>query len=130
MKVEILYFEGCPNHIPTVEMVEGVLKQEDIRADIATIDVRDAETVQSLRFIGSPSIRVNGVDIEPGRENDPPFFGCRTYSVSGRTIGVPPEQWLVEALRRRSQKESPDCCAGRGPDEATLRAAGIGKPTS
>lgn len=129
MKVEILYFEGCPNHIPTVEMVEGVLKQEDIRADIATIDVRDAETVQSLRFIGSPSIRVNGVDIEPGRENDPPFFGCRTYSVSGRTIGVPPEQWLVEALRRRSQKESPACCAGRGPDEATLRAAGIGKPT-
>jgi hypothetical protein len=52
------------------------------------------------RFLGSPSIRVNGADIEPGREADSPFFGCRTYTVAGKTVGVPPERWLVEALRR------------------------------
>lgn len=105
MKVEILYFEGCPNHASAVEMVERVLKQGGIRADIATIDVRDAETAQSLRFLGSPSIRVNGVDIEPGREDDAPFFGCRTYSVGGKTTGVPPEEWLADALRRPGNKK-------------------------
>jgi len=53
-----------------------------------------------VRFLGSPSVRVNGVDIEPGREEDSPFFGCRTYTVAGKTVGVPPEMWLVDALRR------------------------------
>jgi len=116
MKVELLYFEGCPNHIPTVEMVEGVLKREGIGVEVTAIEVPDIETAQILRFLGSPSIRVNGVDIEPGRENDPPFFGCRTYSVSGRTTGVPPEQWLVDALHRRSPKENSSCCSTQRKD--------------
>jgi hypothetical protein len=111
MKVEVLYFEGCPNHIPTVEMVGGVLKREGIDAEVAAIEVPDIETAQALRFLGSPSVRVDGADIEPGREKDPPFFGCRTYSVRGRTTGVPPEQWLVDALHRRGPKRSRSCCS-------------------
>lgn len=98
MKVEILYFEGCPNHVPVVEMVERVLKREGVRAEVAAIEVRDMDTASALRFLGSPSIRVNDVDIEQGRENDSPFYGCRTYSVGGKTTGVPPEEWLVDAL--------------------------------
>jgi len=101
MKVEVLYFEGCPNHVPVLEMVENVLKREGVVADIAAVEVPDAETARSLRFLGSPSVRVDGVDIEPGRENDPPFYGCRTYSVERKTSGLPPEAWLVDALRRR-----------------------------
>src|SRR3990172_2936260 len=81
MKVEVLYFEGGPNHIPTVEMVGGVLKREGIDAEVAAIEVPHIETAQALRFLGSPSVRVDGADIEPGREKDPPVFGCRTYSV-------------------------------------------------
>jgi hypothetical protein len=41
-----------------------------------------------------------GVGVETGREDDSPFFGCRTYTVGGKTVGVPLEKWLVEALRR------------------------------
>jgi len=52
-----------------------------------------------FRIFRSPSIRVNGVDIEPGRQDDSPFFGCRTYNVQGKTAGVPPEEWLPEAVR-------------------------------
>jgi hypothetical protein len=98
MKVEILYFERCPNHAPAAEMVERVLRREVIQAQVRAVDVRYIETALTLRFLGAPSVRVSGVDI---RENDPPFYGCRTYSVSGKTTGVPPEEWLVDALRRR-----------------------------
>lgn len=101
MKVEVLYFEGCPNHAPALEMVRNVLKKEGIEADVTAVEVKDIETARTLQFLGSPSVRVDGVDIEPGRENDPPIFGCRTYAVDGKTTGVPPEQWLVDALRRR-----------------------------
>ncbi|GAB4364643.1 MAG: hypothetical protein Kow00128_06490 [Deltaproteobacteria bacterium] len=100
MKVEILYFEGCPNHTPAFELVERVLQREGIRAEVDRVEVPDFETARALRFLGSPSVRVDGVDIEPGREGDPPFFGCRTYTVEGRTSGLPPEAWLVDALRK------------------------------
>ncbi len=109
MKVEVLYFEGCPNRIATVEMVEGVLKREGIDAEVAAIEVPDIETAHTLLFLGSPSVRVDGADIEPGREKDPPFYGCRTYSVNGRTTGVPPEQWLVDALHRPDTRERRSC---------------------
>ena len=102
MKVEVLYFEGCPNHAPAIEMVRRVLTREGIEAQIVPVDVQDVETAMTLRFLGSPSIRVNGVDIEPGRQDDPPFFGCRTYNVQGMTVGVPPEEWLADALRSAS----------------------------
>jgi hypothetical protein len=109
MKVEIFYFEGCPNHASAADMVERVLKREGIRAEVATIEVRDIETARAFRFLGSPSVRVDGMDIEPGRESDPSFFGCRTYTVGGKTTGVPPEKWVVDALRRpKNQKAS--CC--------------------
>jgi hypothetical protein len=99
MKVEVFYFEGCPNHAPALDMVRRVLAREGIEAQIVSLDVQDVETATKLRFLGSPSIRVNGVDIEPGRQDDPPFFGCRTYNVPGKTVGVPPEEWLLEAVR-------------------------------
>jgi hypothetical protein len=102
MKVSILYFEGCPNHVPAMEMVQQVLTRERIEAQIVPLDVPDVETAKKLRFLGSPSIRVNGVDIEPSRQDDPPFFGCRTYTVQGKTVGVPPEEWISEAVRAAS----------------------------
>ena len=100
MKVEVLYFEGCPNHAPAMGMVRRVLDREKIQAEVQLIEVTDEKAAKTMRFLGSPSIRVNGADIEPGREEDSPFFGCRTYTVAGKTVGVPPERWLVDALRR------------------------------
>ena len=104
MKVEVLYFEGCPNHAPAIEMVRRVLTREGIEAQVVPVHVQDVETAMTLRFLGSPSIRVNGRDSEPGREDDPPFFGCRTYNVQGKTVGAPPEEWLADTLRSASQQ--------------------------
>lgn len=100
MKVEILYFEGCPNHVPALEMVRRVLDRENIQAEVRLIEVPDEKAAETVRFLGSPSLRVEGVDIEPGREDDPPFYGCRTYTAGGKTVGVPPEKWLMDALFR------------------------------
>ena len=105
MKVEVLYFEGCPNHAPVKEMVRRILEREKIQAEVRAIEVADEKTANSLRFLGSPSVRVDGVDIEPGRENDPPFYGCRTYTVEGKTTGVPPVEWLVAAFHEQGDEK-------------------------
>ena len=71
-----------------------------VRAEIRAVEVPDPEAAESLRFLCSPSIRLNSANIEPGRQGDSPFFGCRTDPVEGKTTGVPPEEWLATALRR------------------------------
>ena len=64
MVVEILFTRGCPNHAPTVAIVQQLVRDLGVEAEIREIEVRGADDAQQLRFLGSPSIRVDGRDIE------------------------------------------------------------------
>ena len=65
MRIEILYFDECPNHGPTAERVKEALPQEGLTAEVVEVNVPDDATARSLRFLGSPSVRIDNVDIEP-----------------------------------------------------------------
>src|SRR5229473_4118439 len=95
MKVEILYFEGCPNHRPASERVLGVIREEGISASVTEIEVPDQAAAKEFGFLGSPTIRVNGVDIEPASRNAPGGnIACRCYPG-----GLPPTEMIRAALR-------------------------------
>ncbi len=94
-KIEVFFFEGCPNHSPAVELVRDVVQRIAPDARIHEIAVRDDREAERLRFLGSPTIRVDGVDIEPEAEARTDYaMSCRTYGGSG----VPPRQLLEAAL--------------------------------
>jgi hypothetical protein len=99
--VEILGFEDCPNVAPTRALVERVAGELALEPQLELIDVPDADAAARLRFLGSPSVRVNGVDVEPGadkrREH---MFSCRVYHTRDGVAGKPSETWLRDALRR------------------------------
>ena len=106
MKVEVLYFAGCPNHVPTVERVREVLAQEGTFAEMIEVEVKDAATAQEIGFLGSPSIRVDGQDIEPEVRGARGFgMMCRTYDDAGRRAGVPPPEWIRAAVREARGRE-------------------------
>jgi hypothetical protein len=92
MKVEVFYFEGCPNHKPAVERVKAVLKQQGIAVELTEIEVPDLEAARAVGFIGSPTIRVNGLDIDPGSGIvTETGFACRYYEggmVANSKIGL------------------------------------------
>ena len=99
VKVEILYFSGCPNHVPAVERVREVLMQEGAVADMIEVDVKDLATAEKIGFLGSPSIRIDGQDIEPAVRGIDGFgMMCRTYVDRGQRSGVPPQEWIRTAL--------------------------------
>ena len=94
MKVEILYFKGCPNHQPTSERVRAVIQDEGLSAEVNEIEVPDAAAAEKVGFLGSPTIRVNGVDIEPAlRHVRGGSFACRCYPG-----GIPPMEMIKAAL--------------------------------
>jgi hypothetical protein len=100
MKVEILYISGCPNHFSAIDCVRAVLAQEEIPAEMVEVEVTDAATAQQVGFLGSPSIRVDGQDVEPAARAFRAFgMMCRTYIDRCRRTGVPPPEWIRAAVR-------------------------------
>ncbi len=105
MKVEVLYFSGCPNHVPAVDRVREVLAQEGTSAEMVEIEVKDAATAQQVGFLGSPSIRVDGQDVEPAVRGERSFgMMCRTYYDGVRRAGVPPPEWIRAAVREARER--------------------------
>jgi hypothetical protein len=96
MVVEILYFEGCPHYTDAQALVDRVSDELGLSLEIRLVNVFDVDAAERLRFLGSPTIRVDGRDVEPGADERLNFaFGCRVY---GAGAGVPDERLLRDAL--------------------------------
>ena len=105
MKIEFLYFEGCPHHEPTLQLLEKVMAEEKIDSPVKKIDVVSDSMAQEVRFVGSPSIRINGQDIDSEGIAEQGFGRkCRIYSVEGVPKGIPPERSIHSALVQAKSK--------------------------
>jgi hypothetical protein len=98
--VEILYLEGCPHARPAVEMVRAVIAETGASADVREVCVATEADAVRLRFLGSPTVRVDGRDVAPdatGRED----FGlqCRVHAIGDKFDGLPAAAWIRDALR-------------------------------
>ena len=102
-RVEILYFDGCPNHEPALALVEQVAAELGLQAEIELVEVADAETATRVRFLGSPSVRVDGRDVEPGADERSDFvLCCRVYRSERGFVGQPEADWIRSALSKAS----------------------------
>lgn len=109
MKIEFLYFEGCPNHEPALQLLKKVMAEEGVVSPVKETDVVSDAMAQEVRFAGSPSIRVNNQDIEvEGIAEQGYGRKCRIYSVDGAPKGVPPESLIRNAFTQAKTKGS--CC--------------------
>jgi hypothetical protein len=101
MKIEVLYVPGCPNRQPALDAVTSVLATESMRTNICEVPVHSEGDAQALRFPGSPTVRINGDDVEPQTR---PRFGlaCRLYA---NGTGIPSEAAIRRAVGAAKQKE-------------------------
>ena len=63
-KVEILYFTGCPNFRKSCDVVCSVLEKEQIEFELQIKPVKDETLISHPSFIGSPTVLINGIDVE------------------------------------------------------------------
>ena len=99
VKMEILYFDCCPSHEALLPRARALAAQHGAEVELRRVET--AEAALSERFIGSPTVRVDGEDVEPGAAQRADFgLTCRVYpSAEGRSP-LPPDEWIVDALRR------------------------------
>ena len=106
MKVEVLYFAGCPNYAPAVSQVREALEHEGVTAEMVEVEVTDTATAQSVGFLGSPTIRINGLDVEPSARSVHSYgLSCRTYTAENYRAGVPPLAWIRAAIREAGGRQ-------------------------
>jgi hypothetical protein len=97
--IEVLHVRDCPHHAGALALVERVRAELGIDAELHSSLIGDQAAAERARFPGSPTIRVDGRDIEPGSE--PPSeisVACRLYRLEHRLAGQPAEQWVRDAL--------------------------------
>jgi hypothetical protein len=100
-RVEILYFDGCPNHEAARTLVEHVAAELSIEPQVQLVRVDGPDAAAERRFLGSPTVRVDGRDVEPGADARQEFvFSCRVYRSEHGFSGQPDEAWIRDALRK------------------------------
>ncbi len=100
MKIELLYFSDCPNYQGALKQIEEVTRTANIAAEVELRDIRTEEEALRSRFLGSPTIRVNGEDIDPAARSSTDYgLKCRVYRQGNRLAGVPPRELLEQAIQ-------------------------------
>jgi hypothetical protein len=99
MKVELFYWDGCPSHPEALELLEDVLAGCGIEATVELRRVETEEEARELHFPGSPTIRIDGRDVDAAGAASRPALNCRIYHLpDGRVSPIPSREQLEEAL--------------------------------
>jgi hypothetical protein len=97
--IEFLFWEGCPSTPEAKELLEGVLADRGIDTAVAMREVRSQAEAEELAFPGSPTIRIDGCDVDPKGAAARPALNCRIYyRPDGRVSPVPSREQLEAAL--------------------------------
>ena len=99
LKIELLYFDGCPSWENALEMLTASMKKLNAAKDIRLIAVESEQEAVEHQFTGSPMIRINGVDLFPtGQTNF--TLGCRVYQTPEGLKGWPTEEMILGLIER------------------------------
>ncbi len=99
--IEVLYVQDCPHYPATLALAERMRAKLELDAELRPTLILDQAAAERVRFPGSPTVRVDGRDVEPGGEPVTEYIvGCRLYRLERRFAGQPEEGWVREALLR------------------------------
>jgi len=99
MKIELLYFDGCPSWENGLKNLEAALQEEGLSASVEMVKVIDDDDAARLKFLGSPHFRVNGRDLWP-EERETYSLSCRVYVTPEGVKGFPTVAMLRQQLKQ------------------------------
>lgn len=98
-RIEVLAFEGCPHVELAIERARAAMTATRMAAELCVSYVESEAAAARLHFVGSPTVRVDGVDVDTSHASRAYGLRCRVYAVDGHLEGAPPAEWIAAALR-------------------------------
>ena len=99
MEIAFLFWDGCPSHPEARQLLNDVLAERGLDPEVRVREVFTQAAAEELRFPGSPTIRVDGEDVDPVSSSARPALNCRIYrKPDGRPSPIPTREQLEAAL--------------------------------
>jgi len=101
MRIQFLYWQECPSYEDALTRLKKVLREERIDCEIEQIIITSDDQAGILNFSGSPTVLINGRDIDPdGAQKQCSALTCRIYKLpDGRISPLPSEEMIRNAIR-------------------------------
>lgn len=120
-QIDILYFDSCPGWRAAEQRVRQVVLDAGLEGDVSVrlVPVETEEGARTHHFVGSPTVRVDGEDVDPAAGQRTSFgLQCRLYDSGGRLDRLPPTNLIRSALGvapSDSDATVSVACCGGGP---------------
>ena len=104
VKVEVLYFDGCPSHEALLPRLQELMTEANLDgSSLALTHVASSEDAERERFLGSPTVRVNGRDVDRSAPERTDYgLKCRLYAHADGLRGTVPDELIRAALAGRN----------------------------
>jgi hypothetical protein len=97
--VELLYVDGCPTYPALLKQLQQLMRSAKLSPRLELRRISDDRAARRERFLGSPTVRVNGRDVEPGADKRDDFgVKCRLYRLPSGLRRAPLDEWMMSAL--------------------------------
>jgi len=106
MRVSFLYYEECPSHEQALGRLREVMAEEGISCEVEVIEVETEDQARELRFVGSPTIRVDWEDID-SPDDARYVLACRAYRLEDDRISPLPSKDMIGRALRSAAKSPP-----------------------
>ncbi len=101
MKIELLYFDGCPSYAELLPRLRDLLASEGVEEEVELRRIDTAADAERERFLGSPTVRIDGDDVDPtAKDRDDFGLECRLYRTEAGLVRTPPDSWIRSRLAR------------------------------
>lgn len=107
VKIQLLYFEGCPSYQQGLENLRLALRKLNLPEDFEMINIETDKMAQEYHFIGSPTIRINGEDIDSRarKAKVTGHKGCRIYQTEEGLKGAPTIEMIKKVIQETQKNE-------------------------
>jgi hypothetical protein len=106
MNAELLYFVGCPSYEAFLPRLDALLARAGVEVGLEQRRVESDPAARRERFLGSPTLRIDGTDVDPGAEQRSDYgLKCRLYVTPDGLRGTPPDDWVLEAVRGATSRD-------------------------
>lgn len=100
MQIHFLWWKECPSHPEAWTRLQQVLAEMDVTAQVERIEITSDALAEQWQFPGSPTILINGTDIDPAASQFPARLTCRLYRTEdGRPSPVPTLDMIRDAIQ-------------------------------
>ena len=105
MKITLMLTENCSHHDHARAVLNEAIEETGVDAEVEEIQVRTDEEAHNAGVIGSPTIRVDGLDVEHG-DREPPETSpnCRYYNSPTGWLPVPDKGMIVRSIESAQAK--------------------------